>query len=218
MARRRYTRRRCKAKTADGKRCRKFELEQSGACGIPAHQRQVGAAGQSHKSATAQRAHEERELPKPDPKVIAQQKVFLQEYAQRGTILAACEAIGIDRKRHYEWLEDPRYPDYRRDFDAADEDAVDRWEAELVRRAVDGVEEIKRVEERPADAEKPTMIKTTTLHRYSDSLMPLLMRGRRRRVYDRRREIRHEGLPTTGPAPQVVLLLPDNGRAAKPGR
>lgn len=212
MARRRYTRRRCKAKTADGKRCRKFELEGTGACGIAAHQRQVDADS-SRRSATAQRGR--AKLPKPDPKVVAQQRAFLKAYAAAGTILAACEAVGIDRKRHYEWLEDPRYPDYRRDFERADEDAVDVWEAELVRRTVNGTEEVRIVEEKPLDSDKPTMIKTTRVHKYSDSLFPLLMRGRRRRVYDRKREIKHEGLPA-GPAPQVVLLLPDNGRAAKP--
>lgn len=214
MARRRYTKRRCKAKTASGKRCRKFEVDDSHACGIPAHQKQVGALA-VRKSATPQRAGASSPpAPKPQKplaRVLAQQRKFLEAYSQSGVIRTACAAIGIDRKRHYEWLEDPRYPDYPAQFKQADQDAVDVWEQELVRRTVEGVDEVRRVEREHPELEEP-LVEITTVRKYSDSLFPLLMKGRRSAVYNpQRRTIKHEGIPT-GPAPQVVLILPDNGR------
>ena len=208
MTSRRYTKLRCKAKIASGKRCRKFELEATGACGIPAHQQQVAAL----KTATTTRA---RATPKPSVRVLRQQAKFLTAYAEHGVIATACKAVKkMDRRRHYEWLEDPRYPDYEAAFKVADETAVDRWEEELVRRTVDGTEEVRRIEKQLPGIEAP-QIETRTVRRYSDSLFALLLKGRRQRVYnpERRQAIKHEGLPA-GPAPQVILVLPSNGREA----
>lgn len=214
MAGRRYTKRRCRAKIASGKRCRKFELEDTGACGIPAHQKQVAAAA-ARKTATGSRARAKPKPPKPpkpSARVLAKQAKFLAAYAEHGVIATACAAVKIDRKRHYEWLEDERYPNYAAAFKIADETAVDRWEEELVRRTVDGTTEVRRVEKEQPGVNKP-IIETTTVRRYSDSLFALLLKGRRQRVYnpERRSAIKHEGLPT-GPAPQVILILPANGR------
>lgn len=213
MTSRRYTKRRCRAKIASGKRCRKFEVEDTGACGIPAHQQQVVAAA-ARKTATGSRARATPKPPKPSVRVLKQQAKFLIAYAEHGVIATACTAVKIDRRRHYEWLEDPRYPDYEAAFKVADETAVDRWEEELVRRTVDGTEEVSRTEKQLPGIDKP-QIETRTVRRYSDSLFALLLKGRRQRVYnpERRQAIRHEGLPA-GPAPQVILVLPDNGRGA----
>lgn len=213
MTSRRYTKRRCRAKIASGKRCRKFELEDTGACGIPAHQHQVAAAA-ARKTATGSRARATPKSPKPSVRVLKQQAKFLVSYAEHGVIATACHEVKIDRRRHYEWLEDPRYPDYEAQFKIADETAVDRWEEELVRRTVDGTEEVSRIEKQLPGIDKP-QIETRTVRRYSDSLFALLLKGRRQRVYnpERRQAIKHEGLPA-GPAPQVILLLPDNGRGA----
>lgn len=213
MSRRRYTKRRCKAKIASGKRCRKFELEETGACGIPAHQAQV-AATEARKTATGSRARATPKPPKPSVRVLKNQQQFLASYAKHGVIATACDKVGIDRRRHYEWLEDPRYPDYEAEFKIADETAVDRWEEELVRRTVEGTDEVKRVERDHPELEEP-LVEITTVRKYSDSLFALLMKGRRRRIYnpERRHAIKHEGIPA-GPAPQVILVLPSNGREA----
>lgn len=218
MSPRRYTKRRCRAKVASGKRCRKFELEATGACGIPAHQHQV-AAGAARETATTTRARETSKPPKPSVRTLRKQEKFLEAYAELGVIASAVDRLKsagftMDRRRHYEWLEDPRYPDYEAAFKIADETAVDRWEEELVRRTVDGTEEVRRIEKQLPGIDKP-QIETRTVRRYSDSLFALLLKGRRQRVYnpERRQAIKHEGLPV-GPAPQVILVLPSNGREA----
>lgn len=217
MPRRRYTKRRCRAKTGDGKPCRKFALEDTGACGIKSHQRQVAEAA-ARKSATPSRARTRQKQRKPDPKVVARQRAFLKAYRETGTILRACQATRVDRKRHYEWLEDPRYPEYAREFELADADAVDVWEDELIRRTTKGTEKVTTIEKRQPGVDEEgnpfelVATETRRVHEYSDSLFPLLMKGRRRRVYNPERQtIKHEGIPT-GPAPRVVLILPDNKR------
>jgi len=214
MARRRYTKRRCKAKTGDGKRCRKSEISDTHACGIASHQAQVKALA-LRESATPSRTRAKPKPPKPSARTRAQQQKFLKAYAACGVIRTACLEVDIDRRRHYEWLEDPRYPEYPVQFRQADEDAVDLWEAELVRRTVEGVDEVRRVERDHPELEDP-LVEITTVRKYSDSLYPLLLKGRRGRVYNPQKQVKHEGIPT-GPAPQVILVLPDNGRGVGAG-
>ena len=54
-----------------------------------------------------------------------------------GVIKRACKVAGVGRTTHYEWME--ANPEYRRAFEAAQEDAADSLEAEVYRRAVKGV-------------------------------------------------------------------------------
>jgi hypothetical protein len=64
---------------------------------------------------------------------------FLQAYALVGVITAAAGEAGCNPRAHYNWMkEDPEYPAR---FAAAKEEAADRLDAEIVRRAVTGYEE-----------------------------------------------------------------------------
>ena len=64
---------------------------------------------------------------------------FLTAYAQTGGIQSAAEVVGIDRRRHYNWLrEDPHYAER---FADAQQQFIELMEAEADRRGVLGVDE-----------------------------------------------------------------------------
>ena len=70
---------------------------------------------------------------------MAGQTAFLQAFAERGTVTAACLASRVGRRTVYDWIaHDERFA---RDFDAAREAAADVLEAECRRRGQDGVED-----------------------------------------------------------------------------
>lgn len=66
-------------------------------------------------------------------------KLFLEAYAEAGTISAAAREAGVDRSTHYRWLEADLA--YGAAFALAHERAVDSLEAELIRRGRDGYDE-----------------------------------------------------------------------------
>ena len=68
----------------------------------------------------------------------AQQRAFLAAYPITGTIGHAAEAAGISRRSHINWI---RQPEYAEAFAAAKDAFVESLEAEVARRARDGVEE-----------------------------------------------------------------------------
>lgn len=201
MARRRYAKSRCKAKLATGKTCTKIAVS-GGACGIPAHQRQL-------TSATLTRARKRRRASKPNqaaPRTLAKQAKFLNAYRTIGVITMAAEAAGIDRKRHYEWLEQTeRYPKYKVEFDHAHEAATDRLEAEAIRRGLDGWDE-------PKYGTLPGVAAGTgevgVIHRFSDRLLELVLKARRSHFRDRPVQV---GVGVHGIAQRVEIIIPDNG-------
>ena len=69
---------------------------------------------------------------------IAQQKkdLFLEAYAELGTITHAAKAADIGRRTHYDWLEDDE--EYAKAFADAEQAAVDMLEGEARRRAFAG--------------------------------------------------------------------------------
>jgi hypothetical protein len=72
-------------------------------------------------------------------RTVAAQAAFLQAFAERGTVTAACLASRVGRRTVYDWIaHDERFA---RDFDAARQAAADLLEAECRRRGQDGVDE-----------------------------------------------------------------------------
>lgn len=97
---------------------------------------------------------------------------FLKEFRKSGNITVAAEAVGMDRRTHYTWLEqDDDEGTYAKAFADATEDAADLLEAEAHRRAVEGVEEPVGWYQGEAGGH---------VRRYSDTLLIVLlkMRGR----------------------------------------
>lgn len=92
-------------------------------------------------------------------------------YAEVGTVLHACKAAEIDRATFYRWLKTD--PEFAAAVELAREDAADRLEREVVRRAVEGVEE-------PL-VSGGKMLGTVT--RYSDTLLIFALKGLRPQKY-----------------------------------
>lgn len=64
---------------------------------------------------------------------IERQGEFLDRYSQCGSILQACQEVGVDRGTHYAWLVDD--DTYRERFAKAKHEAVDALEARVFQRA-----------------------------------------------------------------------------------
>ena len=104
-----------------------------------------------------------KELATTHPRQLA----FLDAYSRTGNITRSAEMAGIDRKTHYDWLNnDPSYPER---FQQAHEAACDRLELEARRRAEQGTVETIFYQGEPV-GEKLN---------YSDMLLALLLRAHR---------------------------------------
>jgi transposase-like protein len=101
-------------------------------------------------------------------------RLFLEAFAQAGTITQAAKSVGINRDCHYSWLSND--PEYGLAFDDAQEQAIERLEAEMLRRGVEGVEE-------------PVFhggVEVGTIRRYSDTLLIFALKGLRPERYRER--------------------------------
>ena len=92
--------------------------------------------GEKHHTAH-DRARTDGHVKKGEENLTDAQRSFLAVYGKMGVIKRACKVAGVGRTTHYEWME--ANPEYRRAFEAAQEDAADSLEAEVYRRAVKGV-------------------------------------------------------------------------------
>ena len=100
-------------------------------------------------------------------RTVAAQTAFLQAFAERGTVTAACLASRVGRRTVYDWLAHDEQ--FARDFDAARHAAADVLEAECRRRGVDGVDE-------------PVYYRCTvvgSVRRYSDACLLALLKAYR---------------------------------------
>ena len=70
--------------------------------------------------------------------VHPKRRAFLAAFRETGNVRLACEVAKVGRSSHYRWLE--MHPEYRKAFELAKEEAGDILEAEVFRRAVEGVE------------------------------------------------------------------------------
>ena len=97
----------------------------------------------------------------------ARKTIFLETLAETVNVSAACRKAGIRRRTAYNWRNaDPRFA---REWDDALEDGIDAMEAELHRRAFEGVE-------------KPVWHKgqqVGTVRHYSDGLAMFLLKAHR---------------------------------------
>lgn len=97
--------------------------------------------------------------------------MFLDALARTGTVVEACHAAGIGRSTAYDWrAADDVFAEAWREIDEA---WIDRAERELYRRAVEGVEETVYAQG----------VKVGTIRRYSDGLLALYLKSKRRTVY-----------------------------------
>jgi hypothetical protein len=101
---------------------------------------------------------------------------FLAALAECGILSQAAEAAGVDRATVWRRRQDDA--EFAKACDEAVDMAADKLEAEARRRAVEGVEE-------PV-YQGGQLIGTKTV--YSDSLLALLLKGRRKRVFAERVE------------------------------
>lgn len=105
-------------------------------------------------------------------KKLAKQAEFLGEYARLVVIGTACEAVGIDRRQHYRWMEDPAY---KARFDEAHKLGCDRLVREALRRGLEGVDE-------PVFGKLPGKDSGSgvvgTIRKYSDRLLELLLKAK----------------------------------------
>jgi hypothetical protein len=102
---------------------------------------------------------------------------FLNEFAACGTVTRSCRAAKVGRRTVYDWL--ARDEQFQALYQEALEDAIDALEAEARRRAVEGVLE-------------PVFqggVQVGTIRRYSDSLLTMLLKGRRKDVFSDRHEL-----------------------------
>lgn len=114
-----------------------------------------------------------------------QKAIFLETYAKVATITAACQACGVGRRTHYEWLKHD--PEYAAKFAEADEAATDRLEQECRRRAIVGTEE-------------PVYYKGTVvgaIRKYSDLLLIFLLKAKRPALF--RETYRYDPPPVPAP-------------------
>lgn len=127
----------------------------------------------------------------------ARQAAFLESFAQTGNIQVSIDKVGIKRQNHYLWL---AQPDYAEAFRQATDAALDRIEAEAVRRGVEGVEE-------------PVYYKGEVcghIRKYSDMLLMFILNGRRPDVFRRNASVEvtgKDGEPLIPREEQIQRLL-----------
>jgi hypothetical protein len=127
----------------------------------------------------------------PLPPPAERKAAFLEAYRVVGVISQACEATGVGRRTHYEWMRTD--PDYAEQFAETHEAVVDEAEAELKRRGIHG------------DA-KPVFFKGVqcgTVQEKSDACLIFYLKGRRGDVFRDRGEISGPG---GGPIPHEVSV------------
>lgn len=93
------------------------------------------------------------------------QRAFLAAFATCGQIAKAAKAANIDRGAHYDWLK--TVEDYPARFAEACDQAGDYVEGEAVRRATEGVLEVKWYQGKAVGTKRV----------FSDGLVPTLLRG-----------------------------------------
>lgn len=113
--------------------------------------------------------------------VKSARETFLEALAKRGNITESAAAAGVARRTVYQWRDAD--PEFASAWDDALEQAADAMEAELWRRAVEGVE-------------KPIYqqgMQVGTVREYSDTLLIFRLKGARPEVYRERIDNRHSG-------------------------
>lgn len=122
---------------------------------------------------------------------------FLQHLRETGNVTVAARAVGFSRSRVYMIKDED--PTFAQEWENAEREAADLLEKEAYRRAVEGVDE-------PVFYQG---IMVSTIRKYSDALLTLLLKGTKPEKFRERFE--HSG-PEGKPLELVKVYLPDNGR------
>lgn len=134
----------------------------------------------------------------------AQKRAFLAAFAITGIITRASEASGVTRQRHSEWMKsDPAYAEL---FAEAKEVAIEELEAEVRRRAKDGVQRLKFYQgeliriplvdgygKQVSDNDGQPIMVPYVEHDYSDTLLMFMLKALRPDVYRERVESKVTG-------------------------
>jgi hypothetical protein len=102
---------------------------------------------------------------------------FLAALREMPVILRACEAVGINRSTA--WRAREADPEFAKDWDDAMEDGIDRAEQEAFRRAIEGTKK--------GIWHQGVLVGSETV--YSDAMLGLILKGRRKKVYADRTEL-----------------------------
>ena len=132
----------------------------------------------------------------PSKTIPGRKRGFLEAYARCGVITEAAEIANIAREQHYSWLRDD--PQYKADFEHAQQRAADSLESELFRRVREGVEE--QVEDFDG--------KTKVTRRFSDTLLIFAMKGQKPEKYrdQWKGELTHTGMMAVSRGPDLEVL------------
>jgi hypothetical protein len=102
---------------------------------------------------------------------------FLAALREVPVVSRACAAVGIERSTAYRAAETD--PDFRADWDDAMEEGIDKAEQEAFRRAVGGTDK--------GVWHQGVLVGSERV--YSDALLGLFLKGRRKSVYAERKEL-----------------------------
>jgi hypothetical protein len=105
----------------------------------------------------------------------------------------AAKSVNIARDTVYKWRQD--YPEFKKRWDSAIEEGTDLLEDEARRRAADGVE---RAVYHAGEVVGRELV-------YSDTLMTLMLKGRRPKVYNRATDITLSGTEDGAPIKTLVI-------------
>jgi hypothetical protein len=157
-------------------------------------------------------------------------EAFLEALRRMPVVAYACDTVGIDRSTAYR----ARQADeaFAEAWDDALETGIDRAEQEAFRRGVHGFEEpvidrgrlvyqyTRRVDEDGKEVYEPVLDEAgqpvpLTVRKHSDTILALILKGRRKQVYAERREITGKDGEAL-PAAQVVIAtgVPDDDAIA----
>jgi hypothetical protein len=123
---------------------------------------------------------------------------FLAGYRQTGSVTRAAELARVDRSQHYLWMQ---APDYAEQFQRAQAEVAQAIEDEVIRRAVQGIEEpvvyqgelCYQQTYNPKTKETRRSNKPLTITKYSDSLLQFLCRGFNPHKYRDRQQVEVTG-------------------------
>ena len=112
-------------------------------------------------------------------------RAFLDAFREHGNVTAACRETRTPRSTVYSWQE--RDETFLFAYRQAEVEATELMEAEAHRRAMRGV-----VEETPI-LHRGAIVATTTVTKYSDTLLIFLLKARAPEKYRDRYDMRHSG-------------------------
>ena len=122
-------------------------------------------------------------------KTVDQWQTFISALVEKPNVSEACDAAGISRCAAYDRKRDD--PEFSAAWDEAFDRGYNKAEEELYRRAVEGVERQLFFKGRPVTVKDPKTKKRkeVTVMEYSDTLLALALKGRKRSVFGDKTEV-----------------------------